>query len=130
MAEHPNVALVRKGYEAFAKGDIATLTELFAENVVWHVPGNMPFSGEHRGRQAVFAAFGRFAEVSGGTYRFELHDILANDEHAVALGRSTASRQGRQLSSLDIEVYHVSNGKATEIWSFVQDVRKSEEFWS
>ena len=34
MAEHPNVALLRKGFEAFAKRDRATLTELFAENVV------------------------------------------------------------------------------------------------
>jgi hypothetical protein len=114
MAEHPNVGLVRKGYDAFAKGGMATLRDLFAENIVWHVPGNNPFSGEHKGRDAVFALFARTAELSGGTLGIELHDVLANDEHAVALVQATASRQGRQLSALDITVYHITNGKVAE----------------
>lgn len=49
MVDHPNAELLRKGYEAFDKGDMAVLTELFAENVVWHAPGDSPISGEHRG---------------------------------------------------------------------------------
>ncbi len=130
MAEHPNAALLRKGYEAFAKGDIATLRELFSEDVVWHMPSNNLLSGEHRGRDAVFAMFARIAELSGGTARIEVHDVLANDEHAVALIRVTASRQGRQLDSSEVEVYHVSNGKITEAWNFFQDQRAYDEFWS
>ena len=130
MAEHPNVGLTRKGYEAFAKGDMATLRELFSENVVWLTSGNNPLSGEHRGRDAVFAMFARSAELSGGTVRMEVHDVLANDEHAVALVRATASRQGRQLDLLEIAVYHVSNGRVTEAWSFPYDQRASDEFWS
>ena len=31
MSEHPNVALTRRGYEAFARGDLAALSELIAE---------------------------------------------------------------------------------------------------
>ncbi len=130
MAEHPNVGLLRKGYEAFAKGDMATLTELFSEDAVWHVSGTSPISGVHRGRDAVFAAFGRMAQLSGGTLKIELHDALANDEHAVALTRASASRQGRQLDSLDTDVYHIRNGKVTEMWSFVEDQRSYDEFWS
>ena len=130
MPEHPNTALLRKGYEAFAKGDMAILTELFSENVVWHTPGSNPLSGEHRGRDAVFAMFARIAELSGGTLRIEVHDVLANDEHAVALVRMMASRQGRQLNLLEAAVYHISNGKATEAWSLPYDQRVSDEFWS
>ncbi len=130
MAEHPNVGLLRKGYEAFGKGDMATLTELFSEDAVWHFSGTSPISGVHRGRDAVFAAFGRMAQLSGGTFKVELHDALANDEHAVALTRASASRQGRQLDSLDTDVYHIRNGKVTEMWSFVEDQRSYDEFWS
>jgi ketosteroid isomerase-like protein len=130
MAEHPNVGLLRKGYEAFAKGDIATLREMLSENVVWHIAGSSAVSGEHRGREAVFAMFAKLAELSGGTMRIELHDVLANDEHAVALFRETASRQGKQLDQLEVAVYHISNGKATEAWSFPYDQRASDEFWS
>ena len=130
MADHPNATLLRKGYEAFASGDMAVLTELFAADVVWHVAGTSPISGVHRGREAVFAAFAKTVELSGGSFKIELHDVLANDEHTVALTRATGSRQGRQLSSLDTDVYHMSNGKVTEFWSFAEDQRLTDEFWS
>ncbi len=130
MADHPNATLLRNGYEAFGKGDMPTLTDLFAENVVWHVPGNNPISGDHKGRDAVFAVLAKVAELTGGTFRIELHDVLANDEHAVALTRATASRQGKQINVLESAIYHVMNGKVTEFWSFSQDQRLNEEFWS
>ncbi len=130
MTDHPNATLLRNGYEAFEKGDMAVLTDLFAENVVWHVPGDSPISGEHRGREAVFAAFAKTAQLSGGSFKIEVHDVLANDEHTVALTRATGSRQGRQLTSLDTDVYHMSNGKVTEFWSFAEDQRLTDEFWS
>lgn len=130
MADHPNATLLRKGYAAFGKGDMATLTDLFSEDVVWHLPGNNQLSGVHRGRDAVFAIFARTTQLSGGTFKIEVHDVLANDEHAVALTRGAASREGRQLRSLDTDVYHMSNGKVTEFWSFPEDQRKSDEFWS
>ena len=130
MAEHPNVGLIRNGYEAFNKGDMATLTELFNEDTVWHEPGNNPLSGEHRGRDAVFAFFGRLAELSGGTWRAELHDVLANDEHAVALSRLTGTRQGKEINSVGVQVYHVRNERLTEAWNLFPDQRAQDEFWS
>jgi ketosteroid isomerase-like protein len=59
-----------------------------------------------------------------------LHDVLANDEHAVGLARATGSRQGKQLDSRDVAIYHVSNGKITEAWTFAEDQRVTDEFWS
>ena len=130
MADHPNAALLRKGYEAFDKGDVAVLTELFAEDVVWHVAGNNPLSGEHRGKEAVFAAFAKTVGVPPLSFKIELHDVLANDEHAVALVQATANRQGKQLDLRDVTVYHIRNGKVTEFWSFAEDQRATDEFWS
>jgi len=130
MADHANVGILRKAYEAFAAGDMAALTELFAEDVVWHLPGRNPLAGTHRGRDAVFAVFTKTAQLSGSTFRIELHDVLANDEHTVAIQRETGSRQGRQLDVRDVEIYHVRDGKITEWWSFSDDERQNDEFWS
>ena len=130
MAEHPNVALLRKGYDAFAKGDMPTLTDVFAEDVVWHLPGRNPVSGVHRGREAVFAGFAKFFELSGGTLKLDDHTILGDDDHAVALNRATASRAGKKLDLLGVDVYHIRNGKVTEFWSFSEDQRIDDEFWS
>lgn len=130
MAEHPNGSLIRRGYEAFTKGDVLTLAELFAADTVWHQPGSNPLSGDHQGRDAVLAFLGNLAGLSGGTYKVELHDLLANDDHVVALSRETASRQGKRLDSLSVQVYHVKQGKIVESWSFVQDDPAYDEFWS
>jgi ketosteroid isomerase-like protein len=67
MTEHPNVELTRRGYDAFAKGDLATLSELIAEDAAWHVLGVGPLSGTYHGRNEIFGFFGRLAEETGGT---------------------------------------------------------------
>jgi len=78
------------------------LTELLADEVVWRTAGRSPISGEYKGRDQVFGFFGKLMELSGGTAKIEVHDILANDEHAVALVTSTASRAGKSFSGLDV----------------------------
>jgi ketosteroid isomerase-like protein len=130
MADHPNAKLLKDGYAAFERGDMAALNELFAQDVVWHLGGNNQLSGEHKGRDAVFAAFAKSVTLSGGTFKVELHDVVANDEHAVALTRATASREGRSIDVGDVDVYHVKGGKVTEMWSFTGDQAATDAFWS
>ena len=131
MAEHPNVAIVRRLYRAFIEGRyVPTVEEVFRQDVVWHLPGSGPLAGDHRGRDAVLAAMRRFEERSEGEIRLDLHDIVANDEHAVALLRATATREGKRYDSLEVDVYHIRDGKVTEFWSFAADQRVTDEFWS
>jgi ketosteroid isomerase-like protein len=59
---HPNEELTRRGYAAFATGDMVALDELFADDVIWHVGGRSPLSGDYKGKEAVFAMFGRLAQ--------------------------------------------------------------------
>jgi hypothetical protein len=71
---------------------MATMTELIAENTVWHIPGRGPLSGDHRGRDTVSELFSRLVQGSEGTFTQELHDALGSDDHAVALTRASARR--------------------------------------
>lgn len=130
MADHPNAQVIRRTFEAFGKGDIATLSQVFADDAVWHMPGKGPFSGEHRGRDVIFAAFGTMAELSGGTFKVEVHDVVANDEHAVAILSASGSRQGKSVQLRATDVFHVGDGKIKEFWSFTEDQRIDDEFWS
>ena len=50
MGAGEDVAVVRRGYEAFNTGDMDTLTELFEESASWHTPGRGPLAGDHEGR--------------------------------------------------------------------------------
>lgn len=127
---HPNEDLVRRGYAAFLNGDMATLDELFADGIVWHVEGRNPLSGDYEGKQAVFAHFAKLAELTGGTLSLEIHDVLANDTHAVVLARVTSERQGRKYDGNGVQVFHISDGKVTEQWGHPGDAYANDEFWS
>ena len=74
--------------------------------------------------------FAQFAERTGGTFRVDIHDVLANDEHVVALTKGTAEREGKRLSVDGVQVFHVSDGKVTESWFHPSDQYASDEFWS
>ena len=59
MGAAEDVAIVRRGYEAFNTGDIDTLIELFEESASWHTPGRSSLAGDHEGRDARLAYFGQ-----------------------------------------------------------------------
>lgn len=129
MADHPNAVLLRGAFQATSEADVAALTGTFEEDMVGHVGGDSPFSGDHRGRDVWFGLLRRLGELTGGTWKSEVHDIVANDGHAVTLTRVRASRDGKQLDLLGAQVYHVIKGKITEAWWFWQDQRAFDEFW-
>ncbi len=97
MADHPNAQLVRKGYEAFSKGDMETVDQLFADDIVWHEGGRNPLAGEYKGKDQAFALLGKLFELTEGTLKIDVHDVIANDEHAVALVTISATRKRSQL---------------------------------
>lgn len=129
MADHPNADLFRRGYTAFQTGDLDTVRSLLAPDVVWHVPGKSHLAGDYSGVDDVIAFFVRQFEDSGGTFQVELHDILANDDHAVALATSTASKGGMSLHDNYTHVAHVKNGKLTESWLFTEHPDEVDAFW-
>jgi uncharacterized protein len=45
----------------------------------------------------VFGFFGRLAEETGGTFRLDVHDIIANDEHTAVLATLTATRGDKSI---------------------------------
>ena len=127
---HPNEEIVRSGFDAFAKGDVDTLRQLFDQDAVWHVPGRSPLSGDHRGLDAILGFLARTMELTGGTFRADVHDVVANDEHAVALYVTRGEREGRTLESRDVLVSHIRNGKLAEAWLLSADLYAVDEFFS
>src|SRR2546423_14538130 len=114
MPEHPNVVAVRRGYNAFNKGDIDTLTELLGDNVVWHVPGRSKIAGDYRGREATLAYFARLDEVTGGSYQADLHIAVGDDEHVVSIDRSTATTGEARYDENELVVFRFCNGRVVE----------------
>jgi uncharacterized protein len=129
---HPNEDLVRETFAASGRGDIDALRDqYFADDMRWHFPGRSPLAGDSEGAaQVVGGFFGRVFELSGGTFRAELHDVVANDEHAVALFTAHADRAERTLEDRTVEVLHIRDGKLAEVWLYPADLYASDEFWT
>jgi ketosteroid isomerase-like protein len=123
-----NAAIIRRGYEAFNGGDLATLREVFAEDAVWHVGGRGRLSGEKRGRDAILGYFGQLGELSGGTFRAELHDVVANDEHVIGLHTASGQREGKSIRVHTALVLHLRAGKISEAWEHAEDTQALDEF--
>src|SRR5688572_27158887 len=94
--DHPHVALIRQLYDARGAGDNEAALELLAEEVIWHVPGAYELSGEVVGKGALREYWARVAAADADV-SFSMHDVLANDEHAVALYEVTMNRAGATL---------------------------------
>jgi hypothetical protein len=121
MTEHPNVERLRRGYAAYAAGDLATLRGMLADDVSFHFLGHTPLSGAYNGLTEVLGYFARLQE-SGAAFRFEVHDLLADDQHAVALLAGTAERSGRRLQQKVVHAFHLNaDGKVADWWNFWED---------
>ena len=125
-----NEALIRSGYDAFVRGDVPGVLALFDPNILWHVPGRGPLSRDYRGHAAVLGFFQRFMELSEGTFRIAVDDVLAKGDRVIALVTERARRRGREWSSPQVHAWTVVNGRATVFWQFQGDQQTEDEFWS
>jgi ketosteroid isomerase-like protein len=95
-----NAEVVRRGYQAYNTGNVKTLTEIFDPTASWHTPGRSPIAGEHQGRDAVFAQFGRYAGDTGGTFKAALKDVLKSDDgRVIGIHHNSAQRNGKRLDT-------------------------------
>lgn len=130
MSAKDNGELIRSGYEAFSKGDMETISKVFAQDIKWHIGGHNQLTGDYNGQEEVFAFFGRLAEVAEGTFSIEIHDLLASEDHVVVLAKESASRGGK-LSELDeVHVWHIDGGRATEFWGIARDQQATDQLWA
>ena len=131
MAEHPHIALVRKGYDAFSRGDMETLAGIMAADCTHHVPGNHMMSGDYKGRDSVLEYYGNLARETGGTMRVELTNVMVDGRgHAVAMHRFTADRKGEHLDAMGCIVFRIVGDKATDLDECVEDLNEADRFWS
>ena len=106
-----NLDTLKQGYEAFAKGDIETATESWAEDIVWEGPNSedVPGGGEHAGKEA---ALQTLQEAVGAWDEFSLSpdEFYEGSDTVVVLGHANA-RKGDQ--SAETPIVH--------IWRFDDD---------
>ena len=116
MSEHPNVVRMREGYEAFAKGDLDTLRQLWTDDIRWHEGGHSDFAGTYEGPEAVFAV--------------EPRAFLADDHYGATPVTLTAHRGDRTVEVLNVHLTRFENGKVAEFWDTSTDEDTLDRFFA
>lgn len=125
MSDHPNATLVRQMLDVLNSGDLLALSDMLDDDVVWHEIGNPnPVMGK-----AALAARAQ-GEPPDWTITGDLHDVIANDDHTIALVSAVGSRGGRTLNYRVAEIYHIRDGKVTERWAFSDDTAAITDFFA
>ena len=132
MSVQSNLDLVRKGYAAFSAGDADTLSELMSPDIVHIVPGSSPLSGAHKGFPNVLAMYGQLGELSAGTMKVDLQDVVSDGgNRVIAIHRATATRpDGRSMDMQEALLFTISDGKVVEIQDFFADIAAGDAFWA
>lgn len=123
MDEHPNVAVVRDLIAAFNDMDVSRIKARLAPDVTWHMIGVETVEGVEALESLMGSAGGDF------NIQTELHDVVGNDEHVVALVSATANVDGQTFDYRTAEIYHVADGKVTERWAFSDDTEAINRFF-
>ena len=114
MSDQQNVEIVRRGYEAFGRGDIEGLVSLMADDVTWVTPGpsDLPTAGKRRGRDQVREFF-RVVDELLQFDAFDPHTFIAQGDHVVVLGSDALKLKssGEPLQESWAHTFTVKNGQ-------------------
>jgi ketosteroid isomerase-like protein len=102
--QEQNIELVKKGYEAFMAGDIATLMSLLDDNIEWIQPGQSSVSGTYHGKGEIGEYISRLAEQSTTV---NPHRFIADGDTVVVLSETTSGGE----TSQDADVFTLRDGK-------------------
>jgi hypothetical protein len=120
-----NIETVRKLYS----GDEAERANI-AKDIVWHVPGHNPVSGEYRGYSEYTQLMpSRMAPLT--RWDFTLDQVMVNGNFVMTTFRVQGERKGKVV---DLQGGHLmridTQGKIAEGWGFTDDQDALDDFFS
>jgi ketosteroid isomerase-like protein len=101
-----------------------------ASDIVWHVPGHNPVSGDYHGYQEYTELMpSRMAPLT--RWDFTLYKVMVNRNYVVATFNLKGERRGK---SIDLDGAHIlrfnDHGQVAEGWGFTEDQDLLDDFFS
>jgi ketosteroid isomerase-like protein len=120
--------VVRRFARAMVDRDVGAIADSLADDVVIHVPGRNPLSGDHRGKPEVLTRLFQAWEEAFAHLEIEIHDLLVSRDHVVLLASRRAERDGVAVDMRAASIYHVREGRIAEAWLMEWDPYALDEF--
>ena len=113
-----NADTLKKGFEAFSKGDLDAASESWADDIRWEGTNDerLPLGGRVEGKDSIKEALGNLGEhwESFSVTPDEFHD---SDDTVIVLGHAEAKAKetGKDAKWPFVHVWRFKDGKATEV---------------
>ncbi|MEV6962931.1 nuclear transport factor 2 family protein [Streptomyces sp. NPDC051207] len=124
-AEHPNVRLIRRYYEAYGSGDLEALRPFFAPDIRWTIPGHHPLAGTKEGVEEVLAFF---RELGRAGFKAQTLFLAADGDWVVDLHRGWSTAP----AGLDITwalAFRIRGRRIAEAVNFAGDQHAADAFF-
>ncbi len=115
---------------AFARRDLATVVAAFAPDAELEFAGRSPRAKTYRGVDSIRDLLARTGPLSGGTFKAEVTDVVANDRHAIALEHATGRVGDKTLDVTSLLHFQLRDGKIVRLRSHYSDQYAVDEFWT
>jgi ketosteroid isomerase-like protein len=125
---HPFEAVIREAYAAFAQGDVDGYLRACTEDFEFQVPGHGGIAGTYVGR-GLHALAEKAMTITGGTFREDVEDVMANDEHAVVEARHRFRRGAILHDYKTGHLYTIRDGKLARCIEQPRDQDVFDEAW-
>jgi hypothetical protein len=126
------IDFLRAGHAGFARQNMDVIEKGLAPEIEWHTPGNHPLSGKRVGIDEVKDWIRASAEMTDGTFRVDVHRIVANGPWAAAISTYRGRRKGLTLEMPGVQTFRLDPARnlVVEARIFVYDDAFVDRFWS
>lgn len=125
---HPSEVRLRDLYARFAAGDLDGFLDGCTDDVQFAVPGYASVSGTYT--RAEFPGWiGQVMERCGGTFREDVLDVFANEEHGVLLLFHSFERDGQRREYQTAHLVELRDGRIARWTEHPGSMREFEEAW-
>jgi ketosteroid isomerase-like protein len=121
MPHNQNLDVIKRGYDAFGRGDINELLGLLDENIDWITPGpsDLPTAGHRHGRQEVAAFF----QILNDIFQIELftpRQFIAEGDRVVVTGDEVARIRsaGTTVEYVWAHVFELKDGRVVRFQEY------------
>ena len=132
MQEQQNIDLVRKLYGAFNKGDIQTIVDHLADQLIWRfdAPSVIPYGGDHNTPDAVRKGFFGPLASTQKDYALTTDEFIAQDDKVIMVGSygATVIATDKRFDLPLVHVWSIQNGKVKRFVNFTDTARAAEAY--
>jgi len=128
--------MARSGFDALNRHDLDKSMAGWAEDATWTFPGNIPLSGETKGKKAIEAAFAKWMERFP-KIDFTVKEVFVSNIFALGATNNIAAewdivetdREGKEFHNSGVTIIRVKGGKVVAIKEYIFDADALEEAW-